>query len=84
MFICFNKITSTIKKDKVMIRTYNRISHGSSIPKGSSVKRYIKAQYFTNKSPNTAPAGAPKLPLLTRIKKFFTSLINANKGYFTK
>lgn len=67
-----------------MIKTYYAISQLPTLPKGSSVKRFIKAQYFANKKPNIAPAGAPKLPLVTRVKKFFTSLINANKGYFTK
>lgn len=65
-----------------MSNSINPVYFGNrSIPK-KSLKKVIKSYYYAAKPLNTTPKGAEKLPLITRIKKFFTSLINANKNYF--
>lgn len=48
----------------------------------TTLKKVIKSYYNAAKPLDLAPKGAPKLPLMTRIKKFFTSLANANKNYY--
>lgn len=67
-----------------MIKMYSGITPKSAYQKGNALTRRLKAKYFATRKLDMAPAGAPKLPLLTRIKKFFTGLVNANKDYFTK
>lgn len=48
----------------------------------TTLKKIIKSYYYAAKPLDLAPKGAPKLPLMARIKKFFTSLANANKNYY--
>lgn len=82
MFICFRGIIKI--KGVNMIGTLKKLPSGTRCYKGNSITRNLKANYYANKRLNTAPVGAPKLPVLTRIKKFFTSIKNANKNFFDK
>lgn len=67
-----------------MIGTLKNLPSGTRYYKSNSITRKLKANYYANKRLKTAPVGAPKLPVLTRIKKFFTSIKNANKDFFEK
>ena len=65
-----------------MMNNIQPVSFTARPPRKKTIGRVLKSYYYASKPMNTIRKGAEKLPVLTRIKKFFTSIINANKNYF--